>query len=435
MVTAGAAPAYCADEGSPAAGSGRHRDGGDPEVALFENTFPPYHAFGSRTLSSGMTGTDVAVLQTVYDEMLKVMNPPQGPMGQPITVTGTYDAATVQAVKNIQSYFGLGVDGVTGANTFFVFGQGVDGNITYGGPRYGSRTLSQGSEGGDVTILQNRLNLFRYSSAIGGPADGIYGPKTAAAVTQFQTDAASNGDTGLAADGVVGQATFNATWIYTYAGGRGIFTGRNGFDVVFLQVLLKKLGYYSGAIDGYYGSATQAAVVAFQRAAGISADGVVGQATYFALGQRNLVAAPLPMPIPPISGAPSESRCCVTMQPTSSALSPAVASVAIHNGPRSGSTVPAEALVSGHLGTPGSYGSQYTQFGVSLDGGTYQALTQCGSGTGIWEYLLATSSAGPYASNTFRIAPLAADGTAGPVILQGTANCPLPTVAATEAQA
>jgi len=389
-------------------------------VALFETTFPPYVAFGSRNLSSGNVGTDVAVVQTVYNQMLKVMNPPQGPMGQPITATGTYDAPTVQAVKNIQSFFGLTADGVVGTNTFFLFGQGVGANVTYGGPRYGSRNLSQGSQGGDVTVLQNRLNLFRYSSAIGKPADGIFGVKTMTAVTQFQTDAVANGDIGLAADGVVGPSTFDATWIYTYAGGRGIFTGRNGFDVVFIQTLLKKLGFYGGPVQGYYDAATRAAVIAFQTSAGISADGVIGQATYFALGQRNLVAAPSPLPIPPITPTPPESRCCVTLLPTTSAIPPAVGSVAIHN--VSGTSVPSEALVSAHLAAASAYGSQYTQFGVSLDAGAYAAMTQCSSGVWVLGF---SHLASPFVTNTFRIAPLAADGTPGPVILQGTTNCPL----------
>lgn len=292
-------------------------------MALFETTFPPFVAFGSRNLSGGETGTDVAVLQTIYNQMLKVMNPPLGPLGQPIPVTGVYDAATKQAVRNVQSYFGISVDGVAGPNTYFLFGQGVGPNVTYGGPRFGSRTLQQGSTGGDVTVLQNRLNLFRYSSAIGAPADGVFGAKTATAVMQFQMDAIANGDTGLATSGVVTQGTFDALWIYTYAGGRGIFTGRNGFDVVFLQVLLRKLGFYNGPITGYYDAATRAAVIAFQQSAGIAADGVVGQATYFALGQHNLVPAPSPMPIPPIGGVtPNVSTCCVPMTSATSDLHP-----------------------------------------------------------------------------------------------------------------
>ena len=271
-------------------------------MALFETKFAPYVPFGSRTLRGGSAtkGTDVAVLQTIYNQSLKVMNPPLGPLGTPIPVTGVYDAATVQAVRNVQSFFGISVDGVAGQDTYFLFGQGVGNHVTYGGPRYGSRQLEQGMTGGDVTVLQNRLNLFRYSTALGGPADGVFGPKTATAVLQFKADAIANGDTGLSNNSIVGNGTFDATWIYTYAGGRGIMTGRNGFDVVFIQVLLKKLGFYSGPVQGYYDAATRAAVIAFQKSVGIGADGVVGQQTYHALGQKNLVPAPSPYAVPPI---------------------------------------------------------------------------------------------------------------------------------------
>lgn len=67
-------------------------------MALFDSTFAPYVPFGSRTLSRGASGTDVAVVQAVYNLMVDTMNPPLGPMGSTISINGTYDAATVQAV-------------------------------------------------------------------------------------------------------------------------------------------------------------------------------------------------------------------------------------------------------------------------------------------------------------------------------------------------
>ena len=64
-------------------------------MALCDDTFAPYHPFGSRNLNSGATGTDVAVLQAVYNLMLSTMNPASGPMGTPITIDGHYGSATV----------------------------------------------------------------------------------------------------------------------------------------------------------------------------------------------------------------------------------------------------------------------------------------------------------------------------------------------------
>lgn len=51
-----------------------------------------------------------------------------------------------------------------------------------------------------------------------------------------------------------------------------------------IQQRLKDLGYYSGSVDGIYGNATRNAVVAFQKANGLTADGVAGPKTIAALG-------------------------------------------------------------------------------------------------------------------------------------------------------
>jgi hypothetical protein len=61
-------------------------------------------------------------------------------------------------------------------------------------------------------------------------------------------------------------------------------SGDSGPGVEALQQALAKLGYDPGAVDGDFGPSTQAAVVAFQTAEDISADGVVGQETLNALG-------------------------------------------------------------------------------------------------------------------------------------------------------
>jgi peptidoglycan hydrolase-like protein with peptidoglycan-binding domain len=53
--------------------------------------------------------------------------------------------------------------------------------------------------------------------------------------------------------------------------------------VVDLQKLMTRLGYYSGPIDGVYGSATTAAVTEMQKALGVTADGTYGPATDTAL--------------------------------------------------------------------------------------------------------------------------------------------------------
>ena len=68
--------------------------------------------------------------------------------------------------------------------------------------------------------------------------------------------------------------------------------GSSGEAVVFLQQTLMPLGYYAGALDGYFGSYTEAAVKAFQKANGLYVDGVVGPYTWAALGGGSAYVAP-----------------------------------------------------------------------------------------------------------------------------------------------
>ncbi len=63
--------------------------------------------------------------------------------------------------------------------------------------------------------------------------------------------------------------------------------GSRGGEVKEVQRRLKQWGYYSGAVDGIFGSATKKAVVAFQKKNGLTADGIVGKATYKALGMND----------------------------------------------------------------------------------------------------------------------------------------------------
>lgn len=60
--------------------------------------------------------------------------------------------------------------------------------------------------------------------------------------------------------------------------------GSTGSTVSQIQTRLKNWGYYSGSIDGVYGSGTESAVKSFQSKNGLSADGVAGSETLRALG-------------------------------------------------------------------------------------------------------------------------------------------------------
>ncbi|MBQ3432518.1 MAG: spore cortex-lytic enzyme [Clostridia bacterium] len=60
--------------------------------------------------------------------------------------------------------------------------------------------------------------------------------------------------------------------------------GSTGTEVKNIQNVLKRLGYYTGAVDGIYGSGTKNAVLRFQRDCGLTQDGICGPVTLLYLG-------------------------------------------------------------------------------------------------------------------------------------------------------
>lgn len=60
--------------------------------------------------------------------------------------------------------------------------------------------------------------------------------------------------------------------------------GSTGSTVKTLQTKLKNWGYYTGSVDGIYGTQTVEAVKYFQRRNGLTADGIVGKKTASAIG-------------------------------------------------------------------------------------------------------------------------------------------------------
>ncbi|HEY9820232.1 MAG TPA: peptidoglycan-binding protein [Candidatus Sericytochromatia bacterium] len=62
--------------------------------------------------------------------------------------------------------------------------------------------------------------------------------------------------------------------------------GDRGSEVIALQQRLKQLGYFQGNVTGYFGSLTKQAVISFQQAKGLTADGLVGTNTQASLGDQ-----------------------------------------------------------------------------------------------------------------------------------------------------
>ena len=55
-------------------------------------------------------------------------------------------------------------------------------------------------------------------------------------------------------------------------------------DIKLVQKKLKNWGYYTGAVDGIYGSKTKSAVKLFQKRNGLTVDGIIGNKTLAAMG-------------------------------------------------------------------------------------------------------------------------------------------------------
>jgi hypothetical protein len=80
--------------------------------------------------------------------------------------------------------------------------------------------------------------------------------------------------------------------------------GSKGEEVRRIQQRLQELGLYAGEIDGDFGGGTEIAVRRFQRASGLSVDGIVGPDTW-----RALCPGEPEVPAPALLRRPVEFRC------------------------------------------------------------------------------------------------------------------------------
>src|SRR4051812_4520294 len=145
-----------------------------------------------------------------------------------------------------------------------------------------------------VRKLQGALRRLGWQP---GPVDGLYGPRTEAAVPRFQSA------TRVATDGIVGPQTREAlTQARSEPLRRGAgFVQPNGSPRVrALQAKLRGRGLRPGPVDGLYGPRTQAAVERLQRSGGVPVSGVATERT------RQLLADAATAPDQPASGTPAK---------------------------------------------------------------------------------------------------------------------------------
>ena len=181
---------------------------------------------------------------------------------------------------------------------------------------YRSTTLRAGMRGNEVAEMQTALISLGY---LGGTADGIFGINTEKAVKNFQR--ANN----LTADGLAGERTLEVLYqkaknssssgkekssssekktsssdskssspsTSSLFGGNysTLRIGNTGERVKALQSRLIALGYLSGTADGKFGQATRKAVIEYQKANNLTADGLAGQNTLRSLEGSSSSAA------------------------------------------------------------------------------------------------------------------------------------------------
>ncbi len=262
-------------------------------------------------LRVGDTGNNVQIIQTELNRIAQ--NYPAIPKIQ--DANGVFGLDTEEAVRTFQQIFDLSQTGEVDKSTWYRIKQYYVGvksladlvsegiSISEAQVPF-STQLREGSQGIGVRTIQYYLNILAYfnSNLSSLPLNGIYGPETTNAVRVFQQYY------GLPVTGVVNTATWNVlNRIYSetveflpqgYSGefaklypGYFLSEGMSGENVRDLQTYLSLVGQNLADIPeipvtGYFGSQTREAVIAFQNAFGIPANGAVGPVTWNTIAQQ-----------------------------------------------------------------------------------------------------------------------------------------------------
>lgn len=245
-------------------------------------------AASAETYSLGDEADEIATIQTALKQLKLYTG----------GITGHFGEKTQTAVKKFQKRYALNDDGIVGENTRLALYEAA--GITEGSTSSSSSSssdstlLRHGSRSEAVRRLQQDLTTLGYYN---GVISGHFGSKTEAAVMSFQRK------NGLSADGIAGSNTLAkiATALGNASSSSGSSSGSSSSgstssssDILLkhgvksdavrtLQMNLKSLGYYNGSVTGNFGSLTKEAVYNFQKANGLSADGIAGKNTLSAI--------------------------------------------------------------------------------------------------------------------------------------------------------
>lgn len=275
----------------------------------------------AETLRRGDKGDNVVALQTGLADLGYYTG----------KLDGKFGAGTLKAVKAFQKAQSLKVDGLAGKATQaklteltgvqfeeedddVVVPDASDKPKTLFAGDY--RTMQFGTAGARVRVLQRALLALGFDVKV----DGDYGSTTHRAVKAFQTVV------GLTADGKCGKKTMQKLEAYFDEDGnctsgpiagnkpaepevdpnaptygipeRTLRKGAVGLDVKYVMQRLYDLGYYNKKVDEKFGAGMMAAVKAFQKKNGLTADGVVGKATLAVLFSSGALDADDPVPTP-----------------------------------------------------------------------------------------------------------------------------------------
>lgn len=193
-------------------------------------------------------------------------------------VTGTFGELTENAVLRFQGAYGISQTGTAAVKTLEKLNSLVD--IT---KIDSTRVYRAGDEDAGVKALQQRLCDLGFLDS--KYVTGYYGAITVSAVKRFQK-ANSLPQTGTVAELTVKainsteaktSTTTNTSDIIAKPG--TLRMGDSGTQVKKLQQNLKALGYFKSSVTGTFGSVTRDAVVKFQKAHSLTADGIANSKT------------------------------------------------------------------------------------------------------------------------------------------------------------